>query len=96
MNTGNTPSPQLPLQSLLKGIQYRVGTDKDARIIERTVISGVTSDSRKAAPGMLFVALDGSRFDGHDFIVAAIENGCIAVLCEKGRAGTYRQIGRGF
>ncbi len=87
MNTSNTPSPQLPLQSLLKGIKYRVGIDKDVEKIERTVISGVTSDSRKAASGMLFVALDGSRFDGHDFIVAAIENGCVAVLCEKGRAG---------
>lgn len=87
MNTSNTFSPQLPLQSLLQGIKYRFSIGKDEKTIDDMVISGVTSDSRKAAPGMLFVALDGSRFDGHDFITGAIENGCTAVLCEKGRAG---------
>ncbi|WP_457577963.1 UDP-N-acetylmuramoyl-L-alanyl-D-glutamate--2,6-diaminopimelate ligase [Desulfomarina sp.] len=88
MNTSNTSSYQLPLQSLLKGIEYSVAPGKDGKTIDSTVISGVTSDSRTAAFGMLFVALDGSRLDGHDFIVGAIENGCTAVLCEKGRAGS--------
>lgn len=46
-------------------------------------ISGIEFDSRKVAPGCLFVATKGTAVDGHDFIVAAIEKGAVAVVCEQ-------------
>ena len=38
----------------------------------------VGTDSRALAPGQLFVALRGERFDGHDFVDTAAEAGAAA------------------
>ncbi len=46
----------------------------------------VTTDSRSLAPGDLFVALPGERFDGHDFVPAAFERGAAAALVAAERA----------
>ena len=43
----------------------------------------VVIDSRQAGPGVLFAALPGERVDGHDFAVAAIEKGAVAVLASR-------------
>ncbi len=43
-------------------------------------VSGVTHDSRRVRPGYVFVALVGSRFDGHRFIPEALERGAVAVV----------------
>jgi UDP-N-acetylmuramoyl-L-alanyl-D-glutamate--2,6-diaminopimelate ligase len=43
-------------------------------------ITGVTADSRKAAPGVLFAALPGVKADGAAFAAAAVEQGAAAVL----------------
>ncbi|HBI21145.1 MAG TPA: UDP-N-acetylmuramoyl-tripeptide--D-alanyl-D-alanine ligase, partial [Legionella sp.] len=45
--------------------------------------SGVSIDSRRIAPGQVFVALQGERFDGHQFIQDAVKNGALAVICSK-------------
>ena len=45
--------------------------------------SYVCTDSRETADGALFVALGGSRVDGHDYIDAAISSGSGCVLCER-------------
>lgn len=45
--------------------------------------SYVCTDSRETAGGALFVALDGERVDGHDYIGAAISSGSDCVLCER-------------
>jgi len=45
-------------------------------------IAAVVYDSRDAAAGTCFVAVRGSQHDGHDFIGAAVEAGCSAVVCE--------------
>jgi UDP-N-acetylmuramoyl-L-alanyl-D-glutamate--2,6-diaminopimelate ligase len=59
-----------------------------------TEIGGVCYDSRKVAPGDLFVAVKGFSSDGHRFIPTAMEKGAAAVLCEDlPAAGTpYVQI----
>lgn len=48
-------------------------------------ICGVTSDSRKVAPGMLFVAVRGVNVDGHNYISAAISAGATAIIAEDYR-----------
>ena len=43
----------------------------------------VTTDSRAAQPGDLFVALVGERFDGHDFITDAVRRGAAGVIVSR-------------
>lgn len=50
------------------------------------VIRGITYDSRKVAPGDLFVALRGSVADGHDYLARAIDLGAVALLVEQAPA----------
>ena len=45
-------------------------------------VSSVATDSRALAPGQLFVALRGERFDGHDFLAAAARAGAAAALVD--------------
>ncbi len=46
----------------------------------------VTTDSRDLHAGDLFVALKGERFDGHDFVPAALARGAAAALVATDRA----------
>jgi len=45
-------------------------------------IMEVRFDSRKVRPDELFVAARGTRFDGHDFIDSAVNNGASVIICE--------------
>ncbi|TXD37531.1 UDP-N-acetylmuramoyl-tripeptide--D-alanyl-D-alanine ligase [Lujinxingia vulgaris] len=45
-------------------------------------VSGVSTDTRSIAPGALFVALRGERFDGHGFVQSAFERGAAAALVD--------------
>ena len=49
-------------------------------VADDPMITGVTADSRKVGPGVLFAALPGTKIDGASFIRAAIEAGAAAVL----------------
>jgi len=49
--------------------------------------SGVSIDSRSLAPGDLFVALAGPNFDGHDFVVGALESGAAAAMIHRRPSG---------
>lgn len=46
-------------------------------------IDAVTTDSRRARPGELFIPLVGERFDGHDYIDGALEAGAEACLTAR-------------
>jgi len=46
-------------------------------------IQGVNIDSRLVERGHLFMAVKGTKTDGHEYIAAAIAKGATAVLCEK-------------
>ncbi len=48
-----------------------------------TPIIDVNTDSRVIGEGMLFVALVGETFDGHDFAASAIERGGVAAVVSK-------------
>src|SRR5690606_22963389 len=47
------------------------------------VVTSVAIDSRKVAPGGLFVAIRGPRHDAHDFLADTIRAGAAAVLVER-------------
>ena len=48
---------------------------------------GVTTDSRKCGPGLMFFALKGERFDGNEFVRGALEQGCPYAVMDN--AGLY-------
>jgi UDP-N-acetylmuramoyl-tripeptide--D-alanyl-D-alanine ligase len=45
--------------------------------------AGVSTDTRSIAADELFVALRGPKFDGHDFIQAAVERGAVAIMVDE-------------
>jgi len=57
-----------------------------------TALHGVSIDTRTLAPGSLYVALRGERFDGHDFAAAAVQAGAVALLGEMAMAPPIAQI----
>ena len=48
---------------------------------------GVSIDTRAVAPADLFVALKGPRFDGHDFVAAALSSGAAAAMVDRPMPG---------
>jgi UDP-N-acetylmuramoyl-tripeptide--D-alanyl-D-alanine ligase len=48
-----------------------------------TLINRIATDSRKIKPGELFWALPGNKYDGHDFILEALNKGACGVVISK-------------
>jgi UDP-N-acetylmuramoyl-L-alanyl-D-glutamate--2,6-diaminopimelate ligase len=46
-------------------------------------VDALAADSRDVRPGALFVALRGTRADGHDFVAAAVARGASVVVTER-------------
>lgn len=46
-------------------------------------IRHLTSDSRRVTPGSVYFCLRGSSADGHDFAKKAVQQGAVAVVCER-------------
>ena len=55
-------------------------------------VKAITFDSRKAGEGVLFVAIKGTKSDGHDFILSAIETGSKIIVCEKIPDGNFPNV----
>src|SRR5438445_10274871 len=53
---------------------------------QETVAMGYSIDSRTVSPGDLLIALQGERFDGHDFVRAALDAGAIGAIVQTGHA----------
>jgi len=66
------------LNEILKGIETSSITGNT-----ETDISGISYDSRKVKQGHLFIAFQGEKCDGHDFIADAISRGAVAIVHEK-------------
>lgn len=49
-------------------------------------VESISIDSRELGPEALFVAIKGDRFDGHDFVETALNNGAVAALVSRDRA----------
>jgi UDP-N-acetylmuramoyl-tripeptide--D-alanyl-D-alanine ligase len=52
----------------------------------------VVSDSRTLAPGQLFVALRGPRFNGHDFVAAALAAGAAGAVVDAAQPVALAQL----
>lgn len=66
---------EISLRQLLPEAEF-VGADD-------IVVSACSRDSRTVRPGELFVALCGGSHDGHDYVIQAIQRGCVGILAEK-------------
>ena len=76
-------------------IPVRLGELESARLVHgdpELAITGLVADSRLAREGSLFVCLEGSRADGHDFVFDAAARGAVAVLCAPGRAPRWKSL----
>ena len=51
---------------------------------EEAIVTGFAIDHRKVAPGTVFGAFPGARFNGEDFIADAVRGGAIAVVASPG------------
>ena len=52
-------------------------------------VSGVTTNSKAIAPGMIFAAIRGTSLDGHRFIHDALSAGATAILAESAQPSDY-------
>ncbi len=68
------------IEEVLRGVSLvrRAGPEVD--------VSSIEYDSRKVAPGSLFVAMQGGMIDGNRFNAAAIERGAVAVVTDAAAA----------
>lgn len=55
-------------------------------------VSGIAFDSRKAGPATLFIAIPGTKTDGHLFIEQAIQSGATAIVYENPQYDTISGI----
>src|SRR5262245_27138479 len=67
---------------LLSDILYKVNLEATFGSMH-IAISSVVLDSRKVKRDSLFVAIAGTATDGHQYIDKAIEDGAVAVVCQK-------------
>lgn len=67
---------------ILNGIQ----TGRDVEF------TSVGTDSRVITPGMLFVALTGERFDGHDYVEQALRDGASSALVRADWAAAHADL----
>jgi len=56
-----------------------------------TLFTGVSTDSRRILRGSLFIPLVGEKFDGHDFIAAAVKDGASGFLIQKASENKIRE-----
>lgn len=71
------------LSEILSSISFFRIMGHHAESAGEITISGISHDSRKVMPGHLFIALAGSRYDGHHFIPEAISRGAVAVMTDR-------------
>ncbi|HEY6901588.1 MAG TPA: UDP-N-acetylmuramoyl-L-alanyl-D-glutamate--2,6-diaminopimelate ligase [Puia sp.] len=80
------------LQDILYKVSIRsILGDRDPQV------DNLETDSRKAGPGTLFIAMRGTHVDGHNFIPNVVEAGASTIVCEtlpetKDPKVTYVQV----
>ena len=56
------------------------------------IVENISTDTRQAVEKGLFFALKGEKFDAHDYVEKAIEQGCVALVVERELAVNVPQI----
>lgn len=52
---------------------------------ENLLLDGVSKDTRNKSVNALYLPIAGERFDGHDFLLDAIKQGCAATIWQEGK-----------
>ncbi|GGB45145.1 UDP-N-acetylmuramoyl-tripeptide--D-alanyl-D-alanine ligase [Virgibacillus dakarensis] len=60
-------------------------TDYQGAAQDAIAVDAVTTDSRQEVKKALFIPLEGEKFDGHDYVKQAFDNGAVAVIWNKQR-----------
>ena len=55
-------------------------------------VTRITIDSRDVPLGSLFVAIKGEKYDGHDFVVDAVNKGASVVLINIDKLGSFDKV----
>jgi UDP-N-acetylmuramoyl-L-alanyl-D-glutamate--2,6-diaminopimelate ligase len=66
------------LNELIRGLRYKVLQGSTT-----CSVAGITSDSREVKPGWVFVAIPGSKVDGHAFITEALVQGATGLVVDR-------------
>jgi UDP-N-acetylmuramoyl-tripeptide--D-alanyl-D-alanine ligase len=76
-------SLQASLQEILLALELSRDrlTNAQADLTEQVI--GITTDTRAIARGQVFLALRGDKFDGHDFVATAIQQGATAAIVDE-------------
>ena len=72
----------LTLKELFSLIDYKISDRFNNFIFPRHL----ATDSRSVIEGGAFVALEGSKVDGHNFIAQAVQNGASLIIYKRGKA----------
>ena len=67
----------MKLSSLIEGISPL------APVTGNPEVKDICFDSRRVTAGSCFVAQTGTRVDGHDYIMLAVQQGALAVVCQR-------------
>src|SRR5438270_8211120 len=70
---------KLPLWRIAEFVGAEGECDQEA------VAMGYSIDSRTLNPGDLFIAIAGERFDGHEYVQAALDKGAVGAIVEAGK-----------
>ena len=79
VNIGCNRLTMAELAQMCGGMLFCVGGENNKDI----PFDSICTDSRETAEGALFVAIEGERVNGHDYIGAALSLGTGCVLCER-------------
>lgn len=79
---------------MIKQTTQQIATILNADLVGdgAVTIETVSTDTRQAVRSGLFFALKGEKFDAHDYVENAIEQGCVAVVVERPLAVSVPQI----
>ncbi|HUC30753.1 MAG TPA: UDP-N-acetylmuramoyl-tripeptide--D-alanyl-D-alanine ligase [Candidatus Acidoferrum sp.] len=87
---------KLPLSKIAEFVsadtQAATGAVRSAIAAEE--VQGYSIDSRTITGGQLFFAVKGDRFDGHDFVAAALEKGAAGAVVRKDQLRRYSDKSR--
>lgn len=74
----------MKLRILLRALEdHKINSEKLLSEYLDNEIVNICSDSRKAVKGSIFVCIDGSRYDGHEFAAGACKRGARIVIAQK-------------